>query len=214
MKSVMMALALVLANTASASDPDDFARQWPVLGHCGPGVGPIGVAEQLVPQQEPPAHVMLRQGAAGSQTSLALHSVPGRQRPEAPHETASPLRMPGVPLVTQALVMKSQVVPKEHGMAAGFAHSLRQAPSWQVCPAVQAQAASTSTAASGRAASGLMTQMRSTQLLPGAHSALVVHPEGVGAGHPTRFATAKTKEKRRNVAFIRRWLHLPTTPDE
>ena len=72
---------------------------------------------------------MLRQGAAGSQVSAALHSVPGRQRPEAPHVTPSPVRMPGVPVVTQALVMKSQVVPAPQGMDAGFAHSLRQAPS-------------------------------------------------------------------------------------
>jgi len=109
--------------------------------------------------------------------------------------------MPG-PAVTQALVMKSQVVPEAQGIAAGFAHSLRQAPSWQVCPAVHAQAASIGCGASGRDASRLMTQARSIQLLPEAHSALVVHPEGGGAGHPASVATTIPRETRRNVAFI------------
>ena len=49
MKSILMALTLLLATTASASDPGDFARQWPVLGHCGPGAG------KVAPEDEKPA---------------------------------------------------------------------------------------------------------------------------------------------------------------
>lgn len=37
MKVITTMLSLLLASTALASEPDDFARQWPVLGHCGPG---------------------------------------------------------------------------------------------------------------------------------------------------------------------------------
>ena len=48
MKWMMMALALLLSAAATASDPDDFARQWPVLGHCGPG------ASRIAPEDEKP----------------------------------------------------------------------------------------------------------------------------------------------------------------
>lgn len=34
----VLATGMLLAvSSAQAADPDDFARQWPVLGHCGPG---------------------------------------------------------------------------------------------------------------------------------------------------------------------------------
>ena len=48
MKSIIMVLSLLLASTAAAGEPADFARQWPVLGHCGQGIG------KLAPEDEKP----------------------------------------------------------------------------------------------------------------------------------------------------------------
>ena len=52
MKSILMVLALLLATSASASDPGDFARQWPVLGHCGPGAGKVAPEDEKPVQCE------------------------------------------------------------------------------------------------------------------------------------------------------------------
>ena len=46
MKSKRWVLTFLLATTASASDPRDFARQWPVLGHCGTDVSSVAPEDE------------------------------------------------------------------------------------------------------------------------------------------------------------------------